>query len=294
MSRVLAVTIVYVCVVGVIVGLLILVAPAVMSEVKSFVKDIPQIIDGVQAKIRQFAPGFSLPSGFNGSDMAKFMLQHAGNLPLSVFEAAITGVLIFFLSFYWLVATPDIHKFARSLAPQHHHGDVDRFMDEVGSAMGGYLRGVAINACIVGTLIWIGLHVAGIDYAFPLAVIAGLGEFIPYLGPIVSAIPAIAVAALQSPAKVIEAPIIYLIVMQIEGHVLTPNIMRSQTNVPQVVVIVALFAGGTVGGVLGALVAVPLAGAFIVAVKRLIAPVIRRWSAARFGQGRGAAAASGI
>jgi putative heme transporter len=248
----------------------------------SFVNRAPDILNGVQAKLGGLIPGFSLPSGFTGADLAKYAVSYAVTLPVKIGVGLITAALIFVLSFYWLIAALSIETFICSLFPARVHGELRSLMSEMRRAMGGYLRGVGINAAVIAALIWLGLHFGGIDYAFPLAIIAGLGEFVPYLGPILSFIPSLAVASLQSPGKALLVAIIYLAIMQIEGHVLTPNVMKRQTNVPQVVVIIALFAGGAVGGIIGALVAVPLAGAIIVLADRVISPGIRSWTEARF------------
>jgi predicted PurR-regulated permease PerM len=283
LSRTLAVALVYIAVISALGLIAFFVAPALASEIISFVDRAPDILNGVQKKIGNSIPGFSLPAGITGADLARNALQYGVTIPVKVGAGLITSALVFFLSFYWLLAAPSIDSFIRSLFPARSQPEVRRLMSEMSRAMGGYLRGVAINAIVIAALIWVGLHFAGIDYAFPLAIIAGIGEFIPYLGPVLSSLPALAVASLQSPGKALAVAIIYLAVMQIEGHVLTPNIMKSQTNVPQVVVIIALFAGGAVGGVMGALVAVPLAGAIIVLTSRVIAPGIRSWTEARFG-----------
>src|SRR5690606_317594 len=96
-----------------------------------------------------------------------------------------------------------------------------------------------------------------------------------------AAIPGIFVALMDSPEKALWALVVYVAVQQIEGNILYPNILRRETDVPQVLVLFALFAGGAVGGVLGALVAVPLAGGLKVLVEDVFAPAVRRWSGAQ-------------
>jgi predicted PurR-regulated permease PerM len=149
----------------------------------------------------------------------------------------------------------------------------------MGHVMGGYVRGVAIDAVAVGLLSWTGMWLLGVDFAFALGLITALGEFIPYVGPFAAAVPAVLIALLQSPMKAVWTLVVYAGIQQIEGHLLTPNIMRRETNIPQPLVIIALFAGGSVGGILGAIVSIPVAGACMVFVQRVIAPAIReRWS----------------
>jgi predicted PurR-regulated permease PerM len=151
-------------------------------------------------------------------------------------------------------------------------------MLEMSRAVGGYLRAVTLDALATGALAGIGLALAGVPFPLALGAITAVGEYVPYVGTTLAAVPAILVGLLVSPQKAILAAIVYVVVQQIEGHLLTPNIMRSQTNVPQALVVIALFGGFVVGGVLGALVAVPIAGAVKVLVERVVAPAVRRWS----------------
>jgi predicted PurR-regulated permease PerM len=134
---------------------------------------------------------------------------------------------------------------------------------------------VAINGLIVGTLSWAALTIIGVDYALPLAVLAAVGELIPYLGPVIASMPAIAVALTQSTSLAVTVAIAYLAIQQIEGQLLTPLIMRSQTHLSQALVIVALTMGYATGSVLGALSAIPMFAAGRVIVRHVIAPRLR-------------------
>jgi predicted PurR-regulated permease PerM len=280
MRRSFAVALVYVVAISIIALIAWFLVPMLVSEVQQFLDRAPHIFANLQNRFGKWLtaiPG-QATSGL-GSIVGDWM-QSLASLPLTIGTSLLTLVLIVFLSFYWLLASPSISAYVRSLFPAELKGKTDHVLSELSRAMGGYLRGITLNAVATGSLAFLGLQLAGINYAFALGVITALGEFIPYLGPILAAIPAVLVAFLQSPTKALWALLIYVAVEQIEGHVLTPNIMRSQTDVPQVLVIAALFAGGTVGGVLGAIVAVPIAGAIKVLVDEIVAPAVRRKSGA--------------
>lgn len=141
--------------------------------------------------------------------------------------------------------------------------------------MGGYLRGAAINGVIIGILTWIALVGVGLDYALPLAGLAAVGELVPYVGPLLAAIPGIAVGILESPTQAVTVAIVYLVLQQIEGHLVTPLVMRGQTHAPPGLVVFSLAAGFTVLGVLGALTAIPIAAALRLLVLRVAAPRLR-------------------
>jgi putative heme transporter len=142
--------------------------------------------------------------------------------------------------------------------------------------MGGYVRGVAIDGAILAVLVYIGLIILDVRFALVLALIAFLGEIVPVAGPIIASIPAIAIALLDSPTKALAVAAFYLAIQQFESYVLLPNVMQNQAHIPPLLSIIALFAGGTVGNILGALIAIPLTGALRVLVLRAVAPAIRR------------------
>ncbi len=146
--------------------------------------------------------------------------------------------------------------------------------------MGGFVRGVVIDAAIIGALVYIGLLVIGVKYTLALALIAGLGEVVPIVGPIVGAIPALLVALLDSPTQALIVAGFFLAVQQIESNIVTPFVMRSQTDIPPILTLLALLVGGALGGIFWALVAIPVAGALRVLVLHLVAPAIRRWTGA--------------
>lgn len=281
MSRTLAVVLIF----GTLIGFLVLfgwvLAPAIVEQTRNLVERAPNISQQLQQLIeqgRRFLPDGALPNvGAALGDWTQRLLS----VPLAVGSALVLLVLVFFLSFYWLLAEPSINEFLRSLFPEHRQPRVDEVRRKINRAMGGYLAGLTLDGLITGALTWTGLQLVGIEYAFPLAAVSALGELFPYAGPIIAAVPGILVALLQSPEKVIWVALVYLAVQQIEGHILTPNIMRKMTDVPQVLVITALFAGASLGGLLGAIIAVPLAGAVKVFVEEVVAPAIRKWSGAQ-------------
>jgi predicted PurR-regulated permease PerM len=112
-------------------------------------------------------------------------------------------------------------------------------------------------AGIIGTTSAVGLWLLGIPFFYVLALISGIGELIPIVGPILSAIPAIAVAASVSFKKVLLVILFFVVQQQIENHVLVPKIMARQVGVSAVTVIVALLIGGNLLGIPGAILAVP-------------------------------------
>ena len=153
-------------------------------------------------------------------------------------------------------------------------------LHEIGRNMGGYVRGTLINAAIMGVLAWIGLQVIGVPFALVLGVLTMLGELVPILGPVIVGAIVAVIALGRSLELAIGAVVLYTVLIQVEGHVLTPNIMRRQTNVPQTLVLFAIVVGAGAGGLLGVIVSVPVAAAFRVFVLEVLAPWERRLAGA--------------
>jgi predicted PurR-regulated permease PerM len=173
-----------------------------------------------------------------------------------------------------------------SLVPPVSRDKTAAVLQEMGDAMGGYVRGAAISAVIMGVLAWLGLLLIGVDYALALGALTTLGEPIPYVGPILVGGVVVLVALAQSPAKAVLALVLYTVLQQLESNFVAPNILSRATRTSQALVIFALVAGAAIGGLLGALVAIPLAGAAQVLVIRVIAPAVRlRTGADRTGNG---------
>lgn len=190
------------------------------------------------------------------------------------------GLLVLFLSLYWLASMPKLIKSVESLFPQEKARNISDLLRKMGDAMGGYVRASLLDACATSVLTYIGLLLIGLDFALPLAGLMFIGEFIPLIGAWAAGVPGILIALTQSPMTAVWALIVYVGVQQIEGHLLVPNIMKSQVNIPQWLVLIAIFVGGLLGGILGVLAAVPASGALSVIVTEWGAPKFRQWTQA--------------
>ncbi len=251
-----------------------LVIPSITRQADTFAQDVPALIQRAQALVEQWGPAASTVA----NSAAQSLMGSGGALaavPLQLASAVLEGVLVLFLSLYWLVAMPTIRGFLLSLVRPDQVADSRSVLHEIGQTMGGYVRGVLIEAAIIGILVFAGMWLIGVRYAAILATLAAFGEVIPYIGPIVAAIPGVILALYESPTQGLIVLGFYLGLQLLESYVLFPLVVGSQSEIPPLLIIVGLLAGGTIGGVLGALVAVPLAGALRVVVVRLVAPAIR-------------------
>jgi predicted PurR-regulated permease PerM len=129
--------------------------------------------------------------------------------------------------------------------------------------LGLWLRAQLLLSGIIFLVTWIGLLILGVKYSLVLALIAGITEVIPFIGPIIGAIPAVLLAFLQSPIKALLVLILYLVIQQLEGNILVPKVMQKTVGLNPIVVIVVILLGAKIAGVLGALLSIPVAVAIM-------------------------------
>jgi predicted PurR-regulated permease PerM len=252
------------------------------GQAAKLVANAPSLLDQTQqwlgrSQLRTFGDEQLLNSLLPGVDQFADVLI---SLPVRIVSTAAELVLVLVISLYWLIAVPRLRLFVLSLFPVSLHHEVDVLLQETGQTMGGYIRGSVMNGVAVGGCVYVGLLILGVDYPLVLALVAGLGELVPIAGPIIAAVPALAIALAQSPLKALIVLAFYVVLQQLENHILVPNIMSRQAHMSPLLVIVAFVAGVALGGILGALVAISLAGALQVVVVRVLAPAIRRMTGA--------------
>ncbi len=280
MSRNLAIVIVYLALLILVVAIGWFVIPSLVDQLIQFLDRVPNLLDDLRNSIGGFGGVSTQNLIDNLSSQAASSATSLASVPFTLAQGILDVLLIVFMSVYWLIAAPSLKEFFLSLLSSDARKKTSGVLEEMGNAMGGYIRGVVIDAAIMGVLAAVGLFLIGVDYPIVLGVLTMLGELIPVIGPIVVAIPIIGIAAMQSYTTAILALVLYVALEQLEGHILTPNIMRSQTHASQITVIFALAAGAALGGILWALVAIPLAGAIRVLIIRVVAPWLRQWSGA--------------
>lgn len=180
---------------------------------------------------------------------------------LGVFSGIIQVFAVLAISFYLISSENGMKNFVRSLAPFKHQAYSVRLTGKVQDKISRWLLGQLILSGFIFVLTFIGLEVLGVKFALSLALLAGLLEIVPYLGPILSAIPAIFVAFVQSPPLALFVLGLYLIVQQVENYVLVPKIMGRTVGANPVIILVAVLVGFKLAGILGMLLAVPVVAA---------------------------------
>ena len=176
-----------------------------------------------------------------------------------IFGGLATIVVILVLTFYMVAEGEKMQKYFKSLAPVAYQPYLSEITKKIQLKIGAWLRGQLLLGFIIGLVSYITLSFLGVRYALLLAIIAGFCEMIPYVGPIFSAIPAAIIAFAQAPALALLVIISYLVIQQVENHLLVPKIMQKVTGLNPIVCIIALLIGVQVGGLIGVFFAIPLA-----------------------------------
>jgi predicted PurR-regulated permease PerM len=203
----------------------------------------------LEAEIGRQATGAS--TAFVG-DLLRFLTQVA--------SSALDTVLVLVISFYLVLDGPRLRLAALRLVPPRHRDKLLFVEESLGRVLGGYLRGQLLMALTLGVIVGVVMQLLGMPYAIVLGVLAGVLELVPMLGPILSALPALAVAVFQPFPTVLWVLIAFIAIQQLESNVLAPRITAHAVGLHPLGAIFALLAGFEVGGPLGAVFAVPIVG----------------------------------
>ncbi len=280
LPRAIAVVLVYLALLLVLAAIGYALIPTLASQIREASNRIPDLVTIIQ----QWLASRNLQVSGNVLNALTSQIGSVSSalvsLPVALFSSLLDIVVIFFISIYWLMEAPAIRDFFLSLFPGGRRERVGGVLDKMGQQMGGFIRGAFLDGLVIGTSTYVGLYLLGINYALVLGLLAGLLEFVPWVGPIIAAVPLVGSALLQSPTKALLALGFVLVLHQFEGNIVLPNIMGTQTAISPLLVILALLAGGAIGGILGAIIAIPLAAALRVFVREVIAPAVRRQTGA--------------
>jgi predicted PurR-regulated permease PerM len=190
------------------------------------------------------------------------LVQGQGLVFLSRTVGVISSVLEVFVVFvvggYMLFSFPSIGKTVLELLPRGWRSLANDLSADVSVAIGGYIRGQLLIAVSIGVMVWAGLSLIGEPLAPTIGFLAGVFNIIPYLGTVIAITPAILLAIPLGFTKVLLVMLVFTVANQIEAHALSPNILSRSTNLSPISIILAILSGLALGGIVGALLAVPL------------------------------------
>ena len=179
---------------------------------------------------------------------------------LGTLASGIVGfVTVLILAFYLLLEGAALFAGFSRLFPHERRAEVLHAGREISTKVSAWMTGQLILGGTIGATSAIALYLLGVPYFYVLALVSALGELIPVVGPILAAVPAIAVAFTVSPRTALWVALFFVVQQQVENHLLVPRIMERKVGVSAVVVIVALLIGSSLFGVIGAILAIPTA-----------------------------------
>lgn len=227
---------------------------------------IPPLVDQTTTLINK-APGFLEGLGIPSIDqrIIESQIQQLGSLPANlvkisvVFFTNLVGVFaILIITFYLLLERKNLNRYLHILFGGDGERKAEKFIDEIEKKLGGWVRAELALMAIVAVMAYIGLRLLGLDFALPLALLAGVMEVIPNIGPVVSSIPAILAGLVVSPLMALAVGALYFLIQQIENTLIVPQVMSKECGVNPLVTIVSLTIGFKLGGILGAILAIPV------------------------------------
>ena len=274
--RWLAILILYLIIIGILVGIGFMIFPPLANQAQQLWAAFPGIYErGQEFLIRKGV----LHEHVTLTEAVKRAPTSGGGEAVGTVLGAVVGVVggifglltILILTFYILIEADSLQRTMLQLFPAHDRARVAAASRDITLKVSAWLGGQLLLGTMIGITSAIGLWLLGIPFFYVLALISGVGELIPVVGPFLSAIPAIAVAATVSLNKVVLVIVFFVLQQQFENHVLVPKVMQRQVGISPVTVIVALLIGGKLLGIVGAILAVPTAAILQVVFWEVIA-----------------------
>lgn len=260
-------------------GIIAIVAPFIAAQVSQVVADLPNRYASVRATIAASSSGLirslaaqlptSLFPNISVVDGAALGATVAALLP-SVGRGLLLGGLALLLSYYWLYYRALAIQSIALLVPLDYRADAIELWDQIEAKIGAFVRGLALLGLLIALLSGAGFLLIGLPYAVTLAIIAGLLEAIPYIGPFLTMALAGLVGLSVSPTMAALAVGVAVVVQLLESTVVVPRVMDRAVGVRPVVTLLALAVFELLFGLLGALLAVPLAAVFQVLLDRFV------------------------
>ncbi|MBN9176814.1 MAG: AI-2E family transporter [Microbacterium sp.] len=282
-KRAWAIVIVYFVFAVVLVGILWLIIPTVVSQIAQFVTDLPSMVGAFRKTDlyawlqTQFGP--QVPQLL--AEVQKF-LTDPGNIAtigggvlqigISIGTSISGFIIIIVLSLYFLATLPEMKRAFYRMVPARTRPLTSELTEEITESVGGYLGGMVVLAFFNAVVTFILYSVLGLPFPALLAVVAFCLTIIPLVGTVLFWGVASVVALFASPLSALIFAASYLVYMQIEAYVLTPRVMNKAIAVPGSLVVIGALVGGTLMGLLGALVAIPVTASILLIIKKVFIP----------------------
>lgn len=283
MRRGVAITTIILSLVAVLVGILWLILPPVVTQTASLITSLPSDVSDL--KNQQWFQ--NIDTATNGQ--ASVLLQSisktlsdpnlwasigggALKVGLGIANGVTLTIFVFVLSIYFIASLDTIKTACYSLVGRSKRGAVEHYGDQILGSIGMYLSGMVTLSFFNAVFSTILLTIVGVPYAFLFGVLALFVTMIPLVGTVITTAIMTVVALFHSPTAAVIVLIAMLVYMQIEAYILTPKVMSKAVQIPGSVVLISALAGGTLLGLLGALVAIPISAGILLIIKQVVIP----------------------
>jgi predicted PurR-regulated permease PerM len=280
------VILVYILVFLLLTGFLLLLFPLISQQGATIAAVMPDYYQNLRqwvvnhpnpflASLSEFLPA-ALPTLRNlrpAQQTDQEMMASAGQVAgyvTSLARGIFTAIMVLALAFYWTLEGPRIIKSFLLLIPQTQRESISDLISAMEDKVGFYMVGQAFLCVVIGILALISYMLIGLPNALVLALIAGVLEAVPMIGPLLGAVPALLVALSIAPDKLIWVIVATVVIQQLENSLLVPRIMKKAVGVNPFVTLLALFAFGTLFGLVGALMAIPMAAMIQLALNHFV------------------------
>jgi predicted PurR-regulated permease PerM len=281
-----AVLLIYLGILAILAFLCWLLVQPVIHQFSAFLNDLPQftsqlstLFGHIQHWLGNNPQISSTPNGLQSQaiSLIQGILPLLLSLPLLLGRLLLSAVVVAVMTFFWLTGVEQLRPFFVGLFPDGKQPLVDDMLSDISHRIGGYLRGVVFNMFVIGILTGVGDWLLGVPYAALLGILAGLTELLPLIGPWISGGVAVVVClALATPLKAVEVIAFYIFIQQLEGNTLVPLVMMGPVDLNPLTVLVAVLLGVEVLGLVGGVLAVPIAAIVKVLIVRVVAPIVRQ------------------
>ena len=283
LSQTAGVILVYLLLLFLLTGFLLLLFPLISAQGTTVAAAIPDYYQNLRewvinnpnqllASLREFLPA-TLPSLKPVGQTGQAVMDSAGQVAGYVTSAAkviFTAIILLVLAFYWTLEGPRIIQSSLLVLPQNQRESIGELISAMESKVGLYMVGQAILCTVIGILALIAYLLIGLPNALVLALIAGVLEAVPMVGPLLGAVPAALVALSIGPDKLIWVIVATVVIQQVENSLLVPRIMKKAVGVNPFVTLLAIFAFSTLFGLAGVLMAIPIAAIIQLALNHFV------------------------
>jgi predicted PurR-regulated permease PerM len=272
LPRIAGVILVYILLLTVIIGFALLLVPLIVEQGTTITAAVPGYYQNLRewmvnipnqwiVRLSEFLP-VTLPGLEAAQQTGQQMLASAGQALGYVAAAAkviFTITVVLLLAFHWTLDGPRSIQSLLLLVPVGQRESISELISAMETKVGFYIAGQGLLCLVIGSLALVAYLLIGLPNAFVLALVAGLLEAVPMVGPLLGAIPAALVALSIAPVKLIWVIVATVIIQQLENSLLVPRVMRKAVGVNPFVTLLAIFAFSSLFGIAGALMAIPIA-----------------------------------